>query len=426
MAKSRPDSTSIFDQSLSTSPPTSSSSRPSTSSYPSSSSTHSNLPKPPPAGRQPPAKGRLRLGRRKESRKRTADEEEWTLEDGSRASMEGGREELVESMGDSGITEKPKESKGKRLAHKTSQLFSRKEKLDDSQTLSIPSTSRQTSFSSTGSAESSQTSGSNPFRRPVSHHSPAAAIPAPQRQHSRRISGDSWHGVPRTARSGSSSTDSPAEQQTRRQSSNLSASVPSLSRNALPQPSLGPSSMSTRMSTWFTHLISTSTSPDTVVAAEASHKPPSVAANFLNAARQRAVDGVRQLLDTEAQPDKLTDTMWLMGLPHPGYQHLSESPVTPTTELPDVIERRGSGSSDRPSPPPKSDSLRPTAWPRRKESQGPLSPPNRSLGQLLAGSTASLSSPKQDADSPGRKLIKAQKWPEECMYIVKHMLMSSL
>jgi cysteine protease ATG4 len=247
----------------SSSPPISSSSQPSTSSHPSSSSTHSNLPKPPPPGRQPSSKGRslhntkLRLPRRKR-RDDDGEHEEWTLEDGSRASIDGGREEFLASTEDLEGTDKgkkeEKESKGRRLAHKTSQLFSRKEKEkpnDDGQSnLSIPSTSRQTSFSSTASGESTRTT-SSASARPVSHHSAATAIPFPKKQHSRRISQDSqtsWHGIPRTGRAGSSSTESPVESNLpipRRQSSNLSASVPSLSRNALPQPSLAPSSMST-------------------------------------------------------------------------------------------------------------------------------------------------------------------------------------
>lgn len=447
----------------SSSPPTSSSSRPSTSSHPSASSSRSNLPQAPPPGRIPPPKGRslhaagqkLGLGRRKDRDKKKKDDgdEEWTLEDGAigRASVDGEREELL-SMDNSQMTEKPaKESKGKRLAHKTSQLFSRKDKdkdrpADDSQSnLNLPTTSRQTSYSSVASGESSRTNGSSNLssniQRPPSNpsrQSSAMSVPVePKRQHSRRISQDSqmsWHGIQRTIRSGSSSGDSPTETHLpipRRQSSNLSASVPALSRNALPQPGphLAPSSMSTRMSSWFTHLISTSSSPETVVAASPeppspARKPTSAAASFLNAARQRAVDGVRNLLlDTEAQPDKSAELIWLMGTPHPGYVAASPLP-SPSVELPDPLEeRRGSGSSGRPSPPSKSDSLRPAAWPKKKDT-GPMSPPNRSLGQLLTGSAISLGSPgKQDgsAESPGRRKAAGKekevlKWPDACEY----------
>lgn len=469
---------------------TSSSSRPSTASYGSSSSSRTNAPTSQPAvgEHSKSSKGpslhpshKLRLGRRKEKGRKDVNDrndEDWTLEDGSggRGSMDMASEEILADLEASQLTERAygegrraeKESKGMKLAKKTSQLFSRKDKdrppltHDDSQsTLSIPTSSRHTSFSSAASGESSRTNGySNPSsssitQQPSSHPSrrPNALSGSANTRHTRRISQDSqisWQGIKRTVRSGSNSTDSATESHLplpQRRPSNLSASVPALSRSSMPPPTANqamPASVSTRVSTWFTNFMSSSTTPETVTASAApgtgdpsssARKTTSAAATFLNAARQRAVDGVRHLLDTEAQPDKSTETIWLMGVPHPGYRPGTpdRSPSTQRADLPNVSEeRRGSDSSGRPSPPSKADSqrsdtLRPAAWAKRKDS-GPMSPPSRGLGQLISGSTLSLvsgSPSKQDGgsaivDSPGRgrkatgKEKEVLRWPDAC------------
>lgn len=386
---------------------------------------------------------------------------------GSEARM--AQEELTPPLFDSQLTEVPRQEdkekkkggRGRGLAKKTSQLFARSSRDKDSAgsgavspdigtSLQLPSSSRQNSHSS--SIASGDSSSSRPFSlgRPSSSSSRQKS---PRSSHSRRMSQESsgsWQAPPpRTIRSGSSSTyDSPTEIShlpiPHRQASNLSASVPTLSRNALPQPSSVPETSSafpSRVSTWFSHLLPSSSTTSVSAApldpqnSSPQRKPASAAASFLNAARQRAVDGVRHLLDSEATPDKCPDTIWVMGSPHPGWRPStpSESSTPLLAEGVEELEkvRQGSSSSGKPSPPSKGDqgSLRPPTW-KRKDSQ-PTSPPAKGLGNLFSGSTLSLALPAAIAsptkegekamitDSPGKgKKAKPDKeivkWPDQC------------
>ncbi|WWD22424.1 hypothetical protein CI109_106915 [Kwoniella shandongensis] len=491
---------------------------------------HPNLPPPPPADRVPPSKGRsqgqstqhqkfklLRKGKEKDQRSGSNEvDEEWTLEGGgggtsnghgamngmkgdaasiarslspdSRQSYDSQMMEVLTSKDE--VEKKEKRSKGRGLVKKTSRLFSRDKSGDRdgehsgsaTPSLGPGSGSRQASYSSTTSSESqSTTSGS------IRNHFPSLNRPPSNQSrthsHSRRASQDSqtsWQAPPpRSVRSGSSSYDSPNDVGVpipQRQGSQLGASVPGLSRNALPQPgpsqipSSGPRSVDTfptRMSTWFSHLLpSASTSTITEGTSSSSsespnqhppspvRKPASAAASFLNAARQRAVDGVRHLLDTEAQPDKCQDNIWVMGVEHPGWRPSTpvKSPPDGTTFLPDMADgseiledRRGSGSSGRPSPPSKSDSagsgsLRPAAWSRKqKESQASIPvntsaspPPAKGFSTIFTASNLSLAlpssvgggSPSKDgtgtngmeSPSKGRKDKKDKevlRWPDQ-------------
>ena len=469
----------------------------------SSSSSHnytSNLPPPPPADRVPPPKQRsahphkFRLSRkgkdRKHERKASLPSEEldddWLLEGDTRQGTSAtaptsrrvsGNEDTSKpqipkaepsQLLDSQITEKPpkndkkKVGRGRGLAKKTSQLFSRSKDKDASQSQSpdiggslvLPPTSRQASHSSAASAESTATSSSS--RQPISidrRTSNSRPSPQPYHSHSRRLSQDSatsWQQpIPRTMRSGSSSTHDTASISSllpipQRQAP-LSASVPTLGRQALPQPPAAssqeaPSSVPGRMSSWFSNLLGPSPPPQEQQNSS-PRKPPSAAASFLNAARQRAVDGVRHLLDSEAQPDKCADTMWVMGVPHPGYRSnpslVSPSPPgTPKMETLDDGEqstRRTSQSSEKPSPPPKGDQgfLRPASW--KKKDSTPLSPPQKGLGNIFSSSSISLALPssmssaspvKDDRSSATESPSKARrpktadkdvlKWPDQC------------
>ena len=404
-----------------------------------------------------------------------------------------------QAMDDSQLTEVPrnqkerKKSKGRGLVKKTSRLFMRggdkdkdKEKSgdgasngaltpDSASSLNLPGASRQTSHSSVTSGESRSTSATNGttgttgttgtgrqhlsmLRRPMSAHS--------RGPNARRMSADSensWH-ASGSARSGSTSTyDSPTDPHhlpvPTRHSSNLSASVPTLSRQALPQPSSGSTEPShglpSRMSTWFSHLIpstsstapSSSTSAEpTAYAASPPRKGPSAAASLFNAARQKAVDGVRHLLDSEAQPDKCPDVMWVMGVGHPGYRSSTPlgSPGKDDNESMETLSDATTGSPvaaiatapPRPSP-SKNDApnLRPSAWRKKDGAVATSSPAKGGLGSLFSGSAISLAlpssvsggSPSKEGDvkptpqeSPG-KIKKAKvekevlKWPEQCM-----------
>jgi cysteine protease ATG4 len=157
----------------------------------------------------------------------------------------------------------------------------------------------------------------------------------------------------------------------------------------------------------------------------------------LYAARQKAVDGMRHLLDSEAQPDKSPDTIWVMGVGHPGYRPSTpvDSPTSLAGDLPPegFFQRRGSSSSGKASPPIKSDqaNLRPAVWPKKKDPNQAGSPPPKGFGNIFSTSTLSLalpnatSSPSKDvdaravaqADSPSRGKRKDKevlRWPEQC------------
>ncbi|WVF66166.1 hypothetical protein IAT40_000906 [Kwoniella sp. CBS 6097] len=397
---------------------------------------------------------------------------------------------------------KEKRSKGRGIVKKTSRLFSRDKdkspeietststsRANGASTLGTTPASRQTSYSSAHSSDSQvTTSGSTRshnhvtnLTRPISQQSRNKS-PLERQSHSRRASQDStnsWRAPPHSVRSGSSSfhdslTDIGVPIPSR-QGSHMSASVPGLSRHALPQPgpsqppsstARSPDNFPSRMSTWFSHLLpSSSTStiqegsiPSPPPNESSQHlppsplrKPPSAAASFLNAARQRAVDGVRHLLDSEAQPDKCPDPIWVMGVGHPGWRPTTPNRSPGTSFLPDlsdngsyVEERRNSASSStgKPSPPSKHDSgaLRPSAWSRRQKEQynsqaggeGTTSPPAKGFSNLFTASTLSLALPtsmtsgspgkesekKSVTDSPGKgKKDKKEKevlrWPDE-------------
>ncbi|WVQ62532.1 uncharacterized protein L199_000674 [Kwoniella botswanensis] len=472
----------------------------------------------------------LRKGKERERNHQTAStgdiEEDWTLEGipppssyhgingaGTRASSETtqtteseprSRREHHETLEGE---KKEKKTKGRGIVKKTSRLFARdkdkeKERSPEydhhhQQLSSTPSSlnpvpaSRQTSYSSAHSGDSQHTTGTtnssrnvNHFptlTRPVSNQS-RSRVARENQSHSRRGSHDStassWRG--RSSRPGSSPHEFPPPPNDvgvpipSRQGSNLSASVPGLSRNSLPQPgpastssaqppsSRSPENFPSRMSTWFSHLlpsgsnttIQEGSSPPPIdspppLPPSPLRKPPSAAASFLNAARQRAVDGVRHLLDTEAQPDKCQDTIWVMGVGHSGWRPSTPSRSPNSVNLPDlpdtsagIEERRGSGDSvNKPSPPAKNDSgaLRPSAWSRKQKDQpynstGNISstpPQSKGFSNLFTASTLSLAlpasmtsgSPSKEGgpsatDSPGKakkdkKEKEVLKWPDQ-------------
>ena len=486
------------------SPVSSTSSNPSTSTQSHGSGPAAgNLPAPPPADRLPPPKARSagpgqsqrftlrRKDKEKEKDKRKpiptegaeGAEEEWTIEGTTGTGTGTGtdrrhrhdvlisppskedlrtapiRLEEPVDLFDSQLTEVPskemekKKSRGRGLVKKTSKLFLRgggdRDK-DYSASLAPRPSERQQSYSSATSDDSAITSASSSN---ASIQMASVSRAPPPSGHSRRLSHDSqfsWQGA-QSIRS-STSANQPTGLETRRMSNsnNLSASVPALSRNSLPQPgqsSRGPETIPSRMSSWFTNLLP-STSSATIFESPATQdqqpttssparKGPSAAASFLYAARQKAVDGVRNLLDSEAQPDKSTDTIWVMGVGHPGYRPSSpfDSPNSSAADLPTVIEgqvgnRRGSSSSGTSmnvaSPSFKTDqaALRPAVWPKKRDPAQATSPPPKGIGNLFSASSLSLalpsSSPQKDLnqlDSPGkgkRKDREVIKWPEQC------------
>ncbi|WWC85959.1 uncharacterized protein L201_000829 [Kwoniella dendrophila CBS 6074] len=412
------------------------------------------------------------------------------------------------------IDRKEKKSKGRGIVKKTSRLFSRDkenekspeyEQSNGTSSLNPIPTTRQTSYSSAHSSDSHNTTATGhsvkrnnlsqfpSVNRPVSSHSRPKS-PNKLKSHSRRASQDSsassWRA--RSVRTGSSPHEPYASSDVgvpipSRRGSSLSASVPGLSRDSLPQPgstsgtsssihppsvnSRSPDTFPSRMSTWFSHLLpSTSTttiqegssmiSPPLSISTTDSppplppspmRKPPSAAASFLNAARQRAVDGVRHLLDSEAQPDKCPDTIWVMGVGHTGWRPTTPNASSSSVNLPDLQdpavssgavedrERRGSAESNKLSPPSKNDvgALRPSAWSKKQKEQSATSkanpsstPPPRGFSNLFTASTLSLAlpasisggSPSKEGsnanESPGksrkdRKEKEILRWPDQ-------------
>lgn len=193
-----------------------------------------------------------------------------------------------------------KEKKTRRsIVRKTSKLFSRAQPDD---MLSPASHPNPPSLSSRHPSSSS-----SHLRRPSldshSSSSTSLSVPTPANGTRRPLSSTTFDSIESTSPQAS-----------------MSASVPSLSTRQLPQPqrSSQPTTqqdISSRMSSWFSHLLTSPTDPPSP-----NRKQPSTAATFLNAARQKAVGGMRYLMDSDAQPDKSEETIWVMGIAHEGYR----------------------------------------------------------------------------------------------------------
>ncbi|WVQ76314.1 hypothetical protein IAR50_005979 [Cryptococcus sp. DSM 104548] len=440
---------------------------PSPSTHAPRGSISSNLPSPPPADRVPPPKGRthqfklLRKGKDKERRRPTDLEDDWTIEGMSPDAVED--QEFLEDPEPTPEAEPPvpeipvreeskkPPSKGRQLVKKTSRLFSRDKDREADSSLAPSSssslvTSRQTSASSADSQPTASASRTIPSAFIQRHSSMQSKSRSPRtsfgQTHSRRASQDStssWQ-APRSIRSFTSNETEPFAPRALPIPQRQGASIPALSRQSLPQPinvqSRSPETLPGRMSSWFSHLLPTAenqpvalgSSPG-VEATSPVRKQPSVAATLFNAARQKAVDGVRHLLDSEAQPDKCMDTIWMRGVGHPGYRpktpDLASSPL-PSVEGGQEEGRRSSLSMNRPSP----TGLRPSSWRRNASiSQGvPIqanqsTPPNKGFTNLFNSSSLSLampmgSSPSKEKDGPdspnkkkpGKEVIQ---WPEQ-------------
>ncbi|KAF8896755.1 hypothetical protein CPB84DRAFT_1848116 [Gymnopilus junonius] len=102
----------------------------------------------------------------------------------------------------------------------------------------------------------------------------------------------------------------------------------------------------TRLSGWFSHTFSTSTtdlSLPTLLAQNTSPKGKSSSA-LLTAAKHgkgHLDKAMRYLLDSDAQPDKCTDPIWLLGVQHPGYEPTAATVVQANVG---AVHRRSSGS----------------------------------------------------------------------------------
>lgn len=388
------------------------------------------------------------------------DDDEWLLEGGTSngrvdpdASM--GREvstlsRSIDTLSIESVQAPPRvekrDGRGKRLAKKTSRLFHRaagssssnghSHKNDEAPAptsagatnLPIPLAGRQSSFSS--SASSNDTGNSRKWGSLARVHSRESPI--------HRSSGESqpssWapHSGMNKRRTSSSTNDEPhgMSVQTLRPSESIgqlsqySTSAPQTARPIVAVQPPSNSSSHVRQETgvgrgWFTNLLgggaeqTGSPQQHDVIATPPSplRRGPSVLTGVFTAVRNKAANGLRGLVDSEAQPDHCQDAMWVMGVAHPGWSPVSDDPF---------YSESSSASGEISSP-----------WAQRlKESSGTQSSPPTKLGTIfgssfnLAAQADGHSTPSPDAAGRYRKNpVKDKeplKWPEQCKLEVPH------
>lgn len=332
-------------------------------------------------------------------------------------------------------------SKGRALAKKTSRLFGRSanghhdeqsassaaqaQQQPANSTLGMPPGAgvRQSSFSSTASGDSGPRSAKHHWNISRTNSNGRGSPPHRGSQDSSSQQPSSWHPPPafplrRTSSSQDDSAHVPQPQPRSRESSHhLSTSVPSMSRNGGSAPPTHPrqeASLPGRVTSWWSNLLPTGEPGGSPVHQDVSQHPPSplrkgpssAAASLLNAARQKAVGGVRYLLDSDAQPDKCEETMWVMGVAHPGWtpsldDHNPFFTGDPTGTPPSWTTRIKEGSGTHPSP-----------------------PTSKSFANFFSPSSANLVSQFDNPPStppstavPGRNGKSSKeplKWPEQC------------
>lgn len=378
------------------------------------------------------------------------DDDEWLLEGGTSngrvdpdASMGREASSLSKSVDTLSIESayaprvEKRDGRGKRLAKKTSRLFHRAagssssngHKDDETHApasapatnLPLPLAGRQSSFSS--SASSNDTGNSRkwgslarvPSRESPIHRSSGESQPS------------SWqpHSGMNIRRASSSTTDDPHGMsiQTLRpresigQLSQFSSSAPQTARPIVAvQPPSNPPSHA-RQETgggrgWFTNLLgggSETGSPQqhdvTATPPSPLRKGPSVLTGVFAAVRNKAANGLRGLVDSEAQPDHCQEAMWVMGVAHPGWTPVSDD---------SFHTESSSASGDLSSP-----------WAARLREGGGTQPsPPTKLGTIfgssfnLAAQADGPSTPSPDVASRYRKDRGKDKdvlkWPEQC------------
>jgi len=103
----------------------------------------------------------------------------------------------------------------------------------------------------------------------------------------------------------------------------------------------------TRLSGWFTHTFSTSSSdlslPNLIQQHSPKGKGPSALLTAAKNGKGHLDKAMRYLLDSDATPDKCTDPIWLLGVQHPGYE-------PPLPSLPSVVQSNSGGRHGSVSP----------------------------------------------------------------------------
>jgi cysteine protease ATG4 len=103
----------------------------------------------------------------------------------------------------------------------------------------------------------------------------------------------------------------------------------------------------TRLSGWFSHTFSTSSTDLSLPSLLSQSSPKAKASSLLTAAKHgkgHLDKAVRYLLDSDATPDKCTEPIWLLGVQHPGYE---PPPFVLMTRRSSIDSRRHSPSSFR-------------------------------------------------------------------------------
>lgn len=182
-----------------------------------------------------------------------------------------------------------------------------------------------------------------------------------------------------------------------------SASTASLQRSIN-----NPPSPSTRGSGSFPESVA---SQSASVTSSPGRKTAGVAASFFNTAKQKAVGGVRYLLDVEAQPDGCVDIIWVMGVSH---RFATDPPPVPAASSSDGQNNARTGSIAR------------KGFHRRQSSSSTIL-----LDHAVAGTTPTVASTQRVTASPGRdspgRLARGAKgkekeiggWPEDCEWTAK-------
>ncbi|KAI0353215.1 hypothetical protein OH77DRAFT_1554187 [Trametes cingulata] len=154
------------------------------------------------------------------------------------------------------------------------------------------------------------------------------------------------------------------------------------------------SDLPTRLSGWFAHTFSSSSTDLTLPSLlsqqhlSASVSPKGKGSALLTAARHgkgHLDKAMRYLLDSDATPDKCPDPIWLLGVQHPGY----EPPPPPAPDLAASPGRRNSSDSRR----------SPSSF-RSSASSSPVAPnsapPDPSLSQSLPASAGPSKDPSKN------------------------------
>ncbi|EIW65350.1 cysteine protease ATG4 [Trametes versicolor FP-101664 SS1] len=154
------------------------------------------------------------------------------------------------------------------------------------------------------------------------------------------------------------------------------------------------SDLPTRLSGWFAHTFSSSSTDLTLPSLlsqqhlNAAVSPKGKGSALLTAARHgkgHLDKAMRYLLDSDATPDKCPDPIWLLGVQHPGY----EPSLNPIPDLPESPGRRNSSDSRR----------SPSSF-RSSTSSSPVTPssapPDPSLSQSLPASAGPSKDPSKN------------------------------